>query len=136
MGSEGITVPAQTQTLADLGNKQISELVGADYKLTVMDETNVRATGQVKNISTPWTAFDTHSEMNTGHFAVIGFPKILQGQKIVLSGRTNGDRTIAKMDDILVQRLENLSAAQKLTVKHNDKVVMTVDFSGVTKEGV
>lgn len=108
----------------------MSDIVGEDYNLSVSGRT-VTATGISKFISEPWTEFsDTH---NTGHFGVVQVPAELKGQKLVLGGRTDGDRTIEKMDDdlLLVTRLENLTAAQKLTVSKDGALYMTVDYSGV-----
>lgn len=124
-------VPPQSQTLDTLGNKKISELVGENYKYTVKD-TKVTATGDVKNISTPWLEFD-HTSNNTGHFVPIQFPAYLKKQKVKCTG-TASERTITVDDDLLlILRLENLTS-NTLTVKSaTDELIMTVDFSGVNK---
>lgn len=132
-GSEGIKVPAQSQSLTDLGNKKISELVGENFKYTV-DGTNVTATGDVNNIETAWTEFDSKSN-NTGHFVPIQFPAYLKKQKVKLEGTAKA-KTITVDDDLLlICRLENLTA-NKLTVKTSPggELIMTIDFSGVNKK--
>ena len=130
IGPDGVNVPDQ-QAQTGIGTKTVSELIGENFKLSVVD-TTVTATGEVKNIVEEWTEFDKTD--NTGHFAIITLPAMLKGQKITLEGRKKGNRT-AKVDDdlLLVQRLENLSDAQKLTIKKDGELVMTVDFSGETK---
>ena len=110
----------------------MSDLIGENFKLTV-DGTTVTATGDVKNIAEAWEEFSKTD--NTGHFAIIMLPVILKGQKITLEGRTKGARTVKVDDDLLlVQRLENLTEAKKLTVKKDGELVMDVDFSGVTEK--
>ncbi len=133
IGPDGVKVPDQSQALTGLGTKTVSDLIGENFKLTVAD-TTVTATGDVKNIKEPWTEYDETD--NTGHFAPLILPATLKDQKIILGGRTGGDRTIEKMSDdlLLVVRLENLTEAQELTVKKDGELVMTVDFSGVSKE--
>lgn len=132
MGSEGVKVPAQSQTLTDLGSKKISELVGENFKYTV-DGTNVKATGDVNNISTAWKEFDSKSN-NTGHFVPIQFPAYLKKQKVKLEG-TAKTKTITVDDDLLlILRLENLTG-NALTVKSaTDELIMTIDFSDVNKK--
>ena len=132
-GSEGVKVPAQSQSLTDLGGKKISELVGENFKYTV-DGTNVTATGDVNNIETAWTEFE-HAGNNTGHFVPIQFPAYLKGQKVKLEGAKKA-KTITVDDGLLlIQRLENLTA-NTLTVKTapGGELIMTIDFSGVNKK--
>lgn len=131
MGPDGVKIPDQ-QARTGIGTKTVSELIGENFKLSV-DGKNVTATGDVNNIAEPWTDFDK-SGNNTGHFVPLMFPAELKGQKVVLSGLSSKDRTITVDTDLMhVQRLENLSDEQRLTVKKNGDLVMSVDFSGVTK---
>ena len=131
IGPDGVKVPDQ-QAQTGIGTKTVSELIGDNFKLSVSG-TTVTATGDVKNIEEPWTEFSKTD--NTGHFAIIQLPAMLKGQKITLEGRTKGSRTVKVDDDLLlVQRLENLTEAQKLTVKKDGELVMVVDFSGVTEQ--
>ena len=130
IGPDGVNVPDQ-QAQTGIGTKTVSELIGENFKLTV-DGTTVTATGDVKNIVEAWEEFSKTD--NTGHFVIIILPTILKGQKITLEGRTKGARTVKVDDDrLLVQRLENLTEAKKLTVKKDGELVMTVDLSGVTE---
>ena len=110
----------------------MSDLIGENFKLTV-DGTTVTATGDVNSIAEAWEEFSKTD--NTGHFAIITLPAVLKDQKITLEGRSKGARTVTVDDDLLlVQRLENLTEAKKLTVKKDGELVMTVDFSGVTEK--
>lgn len=110
----------------------MSDLIGENFKLTV-DGTTVTATGDVNNIEEAWEEFSKTD--NTGHFAIIKLPAILKGQKVTFEGRTKGARTVKVDDDLLlVQRLENLTEAKKLTVKKDGEMVMEVDFSGVNEK--
>lgn len=131
IGPDGVQVPDQ-QAQTGIGTKTVSELIGDNFKLSVSG-TTVTATGDVKNIEEPWMEYS--STDNTGHFAIIKLPAELKGQKITLEGRTKGNRTVKVDDDLLlVQRLENLTEAKKLTVKKDGELVMVVDFSGVTEQ--
>lgn len=96
--------PAQTQDL-ELGGKTAADIIGADFSLTV-DGSVVRAAGEVKNLTEPWTDFDTKN--NTGHFIPVQLPAVCQGQKLTCKGRVDGDRTVT-IDEglLLVLRLEN-----------------------------
>ncbi len=130
-GPDGVSVPDQ-QAQTGIGAKTVSDLVGENFKLSVAG-TTVTATGDVKNITEPWGDFSAAD--NTGHFAIIKLPAILKGQKVTLEGRTKGARTVTVDDDLLlVQRIENLTAAKKLTVKKDGQLVMEVDFSGITEK--
>lgn len=130
IGPDGVKVPDQ-QAQTGIGTKTVSELIGENFKLTV-DGTTVTATGDVKNIAEAWEEFSKTD--NTGHFVIIKLPAMLKGQKITLEGRTKGNRTVKVDDDLLlVQRIENLTEAKKLTVKKDGELVMTVDLSGVTE---
>ena len=131
IGPGGVNVPDQ-QAQTGIGTKTVSELIGDNFKLSVSG-TTVTATGDVKNIEEPWTEFSNTD--NTGHFAIIKLPAELKDQKVTLEGRTKGSRTV-KVDEslLLVQRLENLTEAKKLTVKKDGELVMVVDFSGVTEQ--
>lgn len=131
MGSDGIKVPAQSQTLTDLGSKKISELVGENFKYTV-DDTNVTASGDVKNISEAWKEFDSKSN-NTGHFVPIQFPAYLKKQKVKLEGTSHTKEITVDDDLLLICRLEGLTK-NVLTVKSaTGELIMTIDFSGVNK---
>ena len=131
IGPDGVKVPDQ-QAQTGIGTKKVSDLIGETFKLTV-DGTTVTATGDVHNIAEAWEEFSTSD--NTGHFAVIILPAILKGQKITLEGRVKGARTVQVDDSLmLVQRLENLTSAKKLTAKKDGELVMVVDFSGITEE--
>ena len=130
IGPDGVKVPDQ-QAQTGIGTKKVSDLIGENFKLAVAG-TTVTATGDVENITEPWEEFSKTD--NTGHFAVIILPAILKDQKITLEGRSKGARTV-KVDDslLLVQRIENLTEAKKLTVKKDGQLVMEVDFSGITE---
>lgn len=107
--------------------------MGENFKYTV-DGTNVTATGDVNNIETAWTEFDSKSN-NTGHFVPIQFPAYLKKQKVKLEGTAKA-KTITVDDDLLlICRLENLTA-NTLTVKTSPggELIMTIDFSGVNKK--
>lgn len=131
IGPDGVKVPDQ-QAQTGIGTKKVSDLIGENFKLSVAG-TTVTATGDVNNIAEAWEEFSKTD--NTGHFAVITLPAILKDQKITLEGRAKGSRTV-KVDDslMLVQRLENLTEAKKLTVKKDGELVMVADFSGVTEK--
>lgn len=131
IGPDGVKVPDQ-QAQTGIGAKKVSDLIGETFALAVKG-TTVTATGDVHNIAEAWEEFSTSD--NTGHFAVIILPAILKGQKITLEGRTKGARTVKVDDDLmLVQRIENLTEAKKLTIKRDGELVMVVDFSGITEE--
>lgn len=128
-GPDGVNVPSQRQDLP--GGKTVANLVDESYTLTPIG-TNVIAKGKVKNIKEEWTEFDKTN--NTGHFAPIELPADLVGQKITISGRNGGDRSVkVDADRLLITRLENLKA-DTMTIKKGEDTVMTVDFSGVEKE--
>ena len=131
IGPAGVSVPDQ-QAQTGIGTKKVSDLIGENFKLTVAG-TTVTATGDVENIAEPWEEFSTAD--NTGHFAIIKLPAILKDQKVTFEGRAKGARTV-KVDDslLLVQRIENLTEAKKLTVKKDGQLVMEVDFSGITEK--
>lgn len=132
MGSDGIKVPAQSQTLTSLGSKKVSELVGENFKFTV-DGTTVTATGDVNNITEAWKEFDSKSN-NTGHFVPIQFPAFLKKQKVKLEGTSHTKEITVDDDLLLVCRLEGLTK-NVLTIKTQaDELVMTIDFSGVNKK--
>lgn len=129
IGPEGVKVPEQTQALTGLGSKTVQDLIGADFKL-IVEGTTVKASGEVKNIAEPWTEFDKTN--NTGHFVPFQMPAALRGQKITLSGMAK-DKTVTVDTDLLhIHRLENLTG-DVLNVKKDGKLVMEVDFSGVTR---
>ncbi len=131
IGPDGVNVPGQ-QDQTGIGTKKVSDLIGENFAITVSDKT-VTATGDVKNITEAWTEFDETD--NTGHFAIIKLPAELKGQKITMEGRAKGARTVTVDESLLlVQRLENLTEAKKLTIKKDGELYMTVDLSGVTEE--
>ena len=72
-----------------------------------------------------------------GHFFPVQFKSEYYSKEIELSGRTGGNRTITPSadDPYLIQRLENLSAGNKLTakVKATQEEVFEIDFSSVVK---
>lgn len=113
-----------------MGDTTVQDIVGKDFALAVSG-TDVKVTGLTKYISEPWTEYDKKD--NTGHFAAVTLPADLKGQKITMEGRVKGARTVKVDDDLLlVQRIENLTAEKKLTIKKDGKLVMTVDYSGMT----
>ena len=129
-GPDGVKVPPQHQAV--LG-KTVENLVDDTYQVSLVG-TQVRASGNVKNIADGWTEFSKSD--NTGHFAPIILPLELVGQKVTLSGRTGEDRKVTITEDrLLIVRLENLDG-NVLTVKDEsgESVIMTIDFSGVTKQ--
>lgn len=131
IGPEGVNVPAQTQALGSLG-KQAQDLIGADYKLTVSG-TSVRASGEVKNITQPWTAYAAKD--NTGHFAPTVMPAACVDQEVTVGGRKDGEKTVTIDEDrLLVVRIENLQGGE-MPVKMGGKPLMTVDFSGTFPKG-
>ena len=98
-----------------------------------MNGSTVKASGEVKNIQTPWKEYD--SKNNTGHFVPIEMPTACVNQEITIEGRKDGNRTATVDDDrMLVQRIENLSG-NKMPVKMDGKTLMTVDFTGVIPTG-
>lgn len=132
IGPEGLKVPSQLQDL-NLGGKTAADLISADTVITI-DGTDVTAKGTAHNITEPWTAFSTAD--NTGHFFPLQLPAVCKGKSITCKGRVAGDRVIDKVDNdlLLVTRLENLKA-NVLTVEMDGEVLMTADFTGVTREG-
>lgn len=130
IGPGGVNIPAQTQDL-NLGNKKVSDLIDGDVSISIKG-TNVKVSGGVKTITSPWEEFDTKN--NTGHFVPMLLPKKCIGQTVTLKGRTE-DRTVTIGEDrMLVTRLENLTGIV-LTVEMNGKTLMTVDFTGVVPVG-
>ena len=98
-----------------------------------VDGSKVKASGEVKPVTTPWTEYD--SKNNTGHFVPIQTPAICKDQDITIENRKDGDRTVQVDDDLLlVVRLENLNS-DKMPVKMDGKDLMTVDFSGAIPTG-
>lgn len=130
-GPGGVKIPAQTQALEGL-SKQASDLIGADFSIAV-DGKTVKASGEVKNIQTPWEEYDKTN--NTGHFVPLTLPAESKGKEVTISGRKGGDRTVTAGDDLLlVQRIENLNGST-MPVKMDGKDLMTVDFGGVIPTG-
>ena len=118
--------------MTGIGTKKVSDLIGENFKLSV-EGTTVTATGDVNNIAAAWEEFSKTD--NTGHFAIVKLPAVLKNQKVTLEGRSKGTRTVTVDESLLlVQRLENLTEAKKLTVKKDGELVMTVYFSGVTEK--
>ena len=131
-GPDGVNVPSQRQGIP--GDKTVADIAGEDYALELAG-TNVAAKGTLKNVTKPWTAFD--SKDNTGHFAPITLPADLTGTQITLSGRSGGDKTVTVDEDrLLIQRIENLDG-DTLTIKDGEgaNTLMTVGFAGCIPQG-
>lgn len=132
MGAEGVKLPALSQPT--LGKKQVGDLISNDVKLHISG-TTVKPTGTVKNIAEPWPDFDKAGS-NTGHFFPMTLPAACKQQKVTCKGREAGDRTVTIDEDLmLITRLENLSA-DVLTLEMGGQLLMTVDFTDITKAGV
>lgn len=107
----------------------MSDLIGTDAKIS-KDGT---VTGNIKKIEEPWTEFD--SDNNTGHFFPFKVADKFKGKTATFKGRNAGDRKITIPDDLLiVQRIENLTTAKKLTVTVESES-FSLDFTGATLEG-
>ena len=130
-GSDGASVPESSQSI-NLGSKNAGDLV-SDIKVRYSG-TTMTVTGQAKKIE-GWEEFSGDPEEKSGHFVPITLPAETIGQQLTLKGRKAGDKTITGPEDrILIQRLENLDAGNKLTIEKGGQLVLTVDFSGMTQE--
>ena len=130
IGPDGVQVPPESQGL-DLGDKKVSDLT--DGLEISVDGDTVTFEGSLKNITEPWTEFDTVN--NTGHFIPIQLPDICKNQDVTLKGRTGGDKTVSIDDDLLlIVRLENLSGTT-LTLVMGGEELMVLDFTDLIPTG-
>ena len=130
IGPEGVQVPPESQGL-DLGDKKVSDLT--DGLEISVDGDVVAFEGSLKNITEPWTEFDTVN--NTGHFVPVQLPVICKDKDVTLKGRTGGNKTVHVDDDLLlVLRLENLSGTT-LTLEMDGKELMVLDFTDLIPTG-
>lgn len=110
--------------------KKVSELIGEDVTIK-WDGLDGTVSGEVKNVA-DFSEFFGESE-KTGHFFPVAVDKKYKGKDLTASGRTGGDLTIHIDDDLmLIQRIENLTEAKKLTVKDGEDIVFTLDFTEAT----
>lgn len=115
-----------------MGDKQISDLIGDDLELSIIGN-KVTVTGTIKNVTKAWKEFD--SSNNTGHFLPIQLPAECKNQKVIIKGRTNGDRTVTITDDLLlISRLENFSGTSFI-IEKDGKTLLNINFANTIPTG-
>ena len=103
------------------------------------DNTSIEWTG-INGVATGTVKYNSDfselygSAEKSGHFFPTSFNEKYYNKQVVISGRTDGDKTITPSSDdpYLITRIENLSDGKKLTAKVDGTEIFTIDFSGVT----
>lgn len=120
--SDKIKVPSQSQTLDDLGGKQISELIGDDIKI---DATGA-VTGTIKKI-TSWQDFSSIPSEQNGYY----FPVILDDKYKDKEITCKGEKTKKARETEWVLLVKNQDSKFTFSTTE-DGDILTLTFKGAT----
>lgn len=123
-----IAVMGQEETIADYGNKPVSELMQDDVKID-WDGTTGYVTGQFYKV-TGWE--DLPSEPHDGYFFAMRVNKQYLGLSFTHSKGDDAGTTVLKATEDEMFWILNIEDKQKHTFKSGENIIAELDFTGVT----
>lgn len=112
------------QSLTELGNKSVSDLIGDDIKISK----DGAVTGTLKKVE-GWTEFDSkNSELQSGHYFPIKLDDKYAGKKITVKGKRQ--KTAQDLEWVL--RVESTSSKFTFTAEGEEAPFLTLTFEGAT----
>ena len=128
-GDEHMKVPDKSNNKpGGIEGHTVGDLIGEDVAVA-WNGLDGTVTGTLKNISTPWTQFDTKN--STGHFFPITLDKQYEGKDITVNLSGGTKKTAADLEWVI--RVDDYVSAQTPAVfECEGKVILTLDFSKAT----
>ncbi len=129
-GADRVKVTPQGQPLTQYGvggGKQVSDLMGPDVAIE-WTGTKGTVSGNFPEV-TEFTGFSENAEEQEGHYFAFELDEQYEGKKVTVIGAHQK----TAQDRFWVIRLDELyNGSKKLTVKQENEVLFTLDFSGAT----
>ena len=128
-GDEHMKVPDKSNNKpGGIEGHTVGDLIGEDVAVA-WNGLDGTVTGTLKNISAPWTPFDTKN--NTGHFFPITLDKQYEGKDITVNLSGGTKKTAADLEWV-IRGDDYVSAQTPAVFECEGKVILTLDFSKAT----